>query len=71
MSGRTARNKNKDSITMLSTIKDLKSYRLETLDGEIGKAKEFYFDDRHWSGFRRRPEFGHEQRRAAEHFFAL
>jgi uncharacterized protein YrrD len=34
---------------MLSTAKTLKGYRLEGLDGEIGKVKEFYFDDRHWT----------------------
>jgi sporulation protein YlmC with PRC-barrel domain len=34
---------------MLSTAKTLKGYRLESLDGRIGKAKEFYFDDRHWT----------------------
>ena len=25
----------------------LKGYKLASLDGEIGKVKEFYFDDRH------------------------
>ncbi len=34
---------------MLSTIKDLKGYTLESLDGEIGKVKEFYFDDHYWT----------------------
>ena len=34
---------------MLSKDKTLKSYKLESLDGEIGKVKEFYFDDRHWT----------------------
>ncbi|MFC1494211.1 PRC-barrel domain-containing protein [Thermodesulfobacteriota bacterium] len=32
---------------MLSKIKTLKGYKLDSLDGEIGKVKEFYFDDRH------------------------
>jgi hypothetical protein len=27
----------------------LKGYKLHSLDGEIGKVKEFYFDDHHWT----------------------
>jgi sporulation protein YlmC with PRC-barrel domain len=35
---------------MLSKVKTLKSYSIQSTDGEtIGKAKEFYFDDRHWT----------------------
>ena len=34
---------------MLSKAKTLNGYKLESLDGEIGKVKEFYFDDRHWT----------------------
>jgi uncharacterized protein YrrD len=34
---------------MLSKAKTLKGYKLESRDGEIGKVKEFYFDDRHWT----------------------
>jgi uncharacterized protein YrrD len=34
---------------MLSKAKTLKGYKLNSLDGEIGKVKEFYFDDRHWT----------------------
>ena len=34
---------------MLSKAKTLYGYKLESLDGEIGKVKEFYFDDRHWT----------------------
>ena len=34
---------------MLSKAKTLKGYKLESLDGEIGKVEEFYFDDRHWA----------------------
>ena len=34
---------------MLSQAKTLKGYKLEGLDGEIGRVKEFYFDDRHWT----------------------
>ena len=34
---------------MLSKAKTLTDYKLESLDGEIGKVKEFYFDDRHWT----------------------
>ena len=34
---------------MLCSAKTLKGYTLDSLDGEIGKVKEFYFDDRHWT----------------------
>lgn len=34
---------------MLHKIKSMKGYKLDSLDGEIGKVKEFYFDDRHWT----------------------
>jgi uncharacterized protein YrrD len=34
---------------MLSNVKTLEGYKLDSLDGEIGKVKEFYFDDRHWT----------------------
>jgi len=34
---------------MLSKIKTIKGYRLDGLDGEIGKVKEFYFDDTYWT----------------------
>ena len=34
---------------MLSKAKTLKGYKLDSLDGEIGKVKEFYFDDRYWT----------------------
>jgi hypothetical protein len=33
---------------MLYKTKTLTGYKLNSLDGEIGKVKEFYFDDRHW-----------------------
>ncbi len=33
---------------MLVSIKSLKGYKLNSIDGEIGKVKEFYFDDKHW-----------------------
>jgi len=33
---------------MLIKAKDLTGYTLNSSDGEIGKVKEFYFDDRHW-----------------------
>ena len=33
---------------MLNKAKTLKGYKLDSLDGEIGKVKEFYFDDQHW-----------------------
>jgi len=34
---------------MLHKVKMLKRYKLDSLDGEIGKAIEFYFDDKHWA----------------------
>ncbi|HEX5398115.1 MAG TPA: PRC-barrel domain-containing protein [Verrucomicrobiae bacterium] len=34
---------------MLIKTKTLEGYKLDSLDGEIGKVKEFYFDDRHWT----------------------
>ncbi len=34
---------------MLSKVKTLNGYKLESLHGEIGRVKEFYFDDRHWT----------------------
>jgi hypothetical protein len=34
---------------MLSKAKTLTGYKLDSLDGEIGKVKEFYFDDQHWA----------------------
>ena len=34
---------------MLNSAKALRDYRLDGLDGEIGKVREFCFDDRHWT----------------------
>jgi hypothetical protein len=34
---------------MLNKAKTVKGYKLDSLDGEIGKVKEFYFDDQHWA----------------------
>ena len=34
---------------MLYKSKTLAGHTLLSLDGEIGKAKEFYFDDQHWT----------------------
>ncbi len=34
---------------MLNQAKTLTGYKLNSRDGEIGKVKEFYFDDRHWT----------------------
>jgi uncharacterized protein YrrD len=33
---------------MLHKAKTLTGYKLDSLDGEIGGVKEFYFDDKHW-----------------------
>jgi len=34
---------------MLNKAKALKNYKLHSLDGEIGKVNEFYFDDHYWA----------------------
>ena len=34
---------------MLTKAKILSGYKLKSLDGEVGKIKEFYFDDLHWT----------------------
>ncbi len=34
---------------MLIKAETLMGYKLDSLDGEIGQIKEFYFDDRHWT----------------------
>jgi hypothetical protein len=34
---------------MLSTANTLKGYKLDSLNGDIGRVKDFYFDDRHWT----------------------
>jgi uncharacterized protein YrrD len=34
---------------MLRRAKDLNGYKLDARDGEIGKVKEFYFDDHSWT----------------------
>ena len=34
---------------MLFKVKKLKDFKLHSLDGEIGKVREFYFDDEHWA----------------------
>jgi len=34
---------------MLNKAKTLRGYKLDSLDGEIGRVNEFYFDDQHWT----------------------
>jgi len=34
---------------MLNKATTLKGYKLDSLDGEFGEVKEFYFDDHHWT----------------------
>ena len=34
---------------MLDKAKTLRGYKLDSLDGEIGKVEQFYFDDQHWA----------------------
>jgi uncharacterized protein YrrD len=36
-------------LIMLNKAKTLTGYSLQSLDGEIGKVKDFYFDDRYWT----------------------
>jgi len=36
-------------IIMLNKAKTLSGYSLHSLDGDIGKVEEFYFDDHHWT----------------------
>jgi len=36
-------------VIMLNKAKTLKNYKLSCIDGEIGKVKEFYFDDHFWA----------------------
>jgi hypothetical protein len=38
-----------EETNMLYTARSIKGYKLDSLDGEIGRVKEFYFDDRHWT----------------------
>ena len=40
--------KNERIMIMLLKAKTLTGYKLDSLDGEIGEVKEFYFDDKHW-----------------------
>src|ERR1039458_10684822 len=41
--------KNERTVIMLFKATSLKGYKLEGLDGEMGKVSEFYFDDKHWA----------------------
>ncbi len=34
---------------MFIKAKALRNYKLHSLDGEVGKVEEFYFDDKHWT----------------------
>ena len=34
---------------MLDSANELNGYALKALDGELGRAKEFYFDDEYWT----------------------
>lgn len=34
---------------MLHRLKTLKKYKLDSLDGEMGRVSDFYFDDQHWT----------------------
>jgi hypothetical protein len=42
-------NANNERIIMLIKAKTLEGFKMDSLDGEIGKVKEFYFDDRYWT----------------------
>ena len=39
----------KEEVVVLIRANDFKHFKLRALDGDIGKAREFYFDDRHWT----------------------
>lgn len=41
--------KSERTTIMLNKATTLKGYTLHSLDGEIGRVKDFYFDDRHWT----------------------
>jgi uncharacterized protein YrrD len=43
------RNAKNGGAIMLIKAETVKGYSLDSRDGEIGKVKEFYFDDRHWA----------------------
>jgi uncharacterized protein YrrD len=43
------RNAKNGRTNMLIKAKTLKGYKLGSRDGDIGKVREFYFDDRHWT----------------------
>ena len=43
------RNVRNETTIVLNNAKTLKGYKLDSLDGEFGEVKEFYFDDRHWT----------------------
>ena len=48
--GEQERNAKNERTIMLSKAKTLQGYSLQNIDGEtIGKVKDFYFDDRHWT----------------------
>lgn len=34
---------------MLHSAKTLRGYKLDTLDGEMGRTRDFYFDDQYWT----------------------
>jgi uncharacterized protein YrrD len=46
---RLRRANNEGTTTMLDNVKTLQGYRLNSRDGEIGRVRDFYFDDRHWA----------------------
>jgi uncharacterized protein YrrD len=49
VSSEQKQNATNERTIVLSKAKTLKGYKLDSLDGEIGKVKEFYFDDRYWT----------------------
>jgi hypothetical protein len=46
---RTQSKHNSKGDVMLIKAKELKGYSLKSLDGDIGSASEFLFDDRYWA----------------------
>ncbi len=39
----------KKTTSMFNNVKTLNGYKLHSLDDEIGKVKEFFFNDKHWT----------------------
>ena len=47
--GNTHESQGTKGLLCYTKPKHSRGYKLHSLDGEIGKVKEFYFDDHHWT----------------------